>query len=149
MIQNLAQAREQVLDPTAAERVLVKLLHWSVHGPHSAGVTLTSEAQRLFDAHKLYFGLELLKGSRLHLMDAEEVAERAYLLPDGTWDTRFRAQRHQAHNPFSQQAITGFNKERWLTTEQDKLLRVLRANPDEDLHVQGYAPARAGLRRHR
>lgn len=139
VIQNLAQAREQVLDPTAAERVLVKLLHWSVHGPHSAGVTLTSEAQRLFDAHKLYFGLELLKGSRLHLMDAEEVAERAYLLPDGTWDTRFRAQRHQAHNPFSQQAITGFNKERWLTTEQDKLLRVLRANPDEDLHVQGYA----------
>lgn len=139
VIQNLPQAREQVLDPSAAERMLAKLLQWSVHGPRSPGVSLASEARRVFDAHQLYFGLELLKGSRLHLLDADEVAECAYLLPDGTWDSRFRARRHQRHNPFSQQAVTGLNKERWLTAEQDKLLRVLRANPDEDLHVQGYA----------
>ncbi|HEK0909736.1 TPA: hypothetical protein SMQ04_004529 [Pseudomonas putida] len=139
VIQNLSQAREQVLDPAAAEKVLARLLQWSVRGPHAPGVGLGSEARRLFDARKLYFGLEVIKGSRLQLLGAEEVAQREYLLADGTWDMRFRSLRHPRHNPFSQQAITGFNKERWLTREQDKLLRVLRANPDEDLHVQGYA----------
>ncbi|MDF0734300.1 hypothetical protein P0Y43_26795 [Pseudomonas entomophila] len=133
VVQNLAQAREQVLDPGAAEKVLAKLLAWAV------GKGLQAEARRLFDARKLYFGLEVIKGSRLQLLSAEEVAAADYLLADGTWDTQFRVRRHHAHNPFSQQTQTGFDKERWLTREQDKLLRVLRANPDEDLHVQGYA----------
>lgn len=133
VIQNLAQAREQVLDPGAAEKVLAKLLAWAATG------SLSDEAQRLFDARKLYFGLEVIKGSRLQLLSAEALAKGDYLLADGTWDMQYRVRRHHADNPFTQQTQTRFDKERWLTREQDKLLRVLRANPDEDLHVQGYA----------
>lgn len=138
VIQNLAQSQGQ-LDARAAEKVLGKLLAWAVDGAHSPGVGLLSEARRLFDARKLYFGLEVIKGSKLRLLDAEEVAAREYLLADGKWDFEFRIRRQQGDNPFSQQVVTGFDKERWLTVEQDKLLKVIRANLDEDIHVQGYA----------
>ncbi|QXH49957.1 hypothetical protein KSS94_18655 [Pseudomonas fakonensis] len=138
VIQNLAQSQGQ-LDVRGAEKVLGKLLAWAVDGAHSPGVGLLSEARRLFDARKLYFGLEVIKGSKLRLLDAEEVAAREYLLADGKWDFEFRIRRQQGDNPFSQQVVTGFDKERWLTVEQDKLLKVIRANLDEDIHVQGYA----------
>lgn len=138
VIQNLAQGQGGV-DALAAQKVLGRLLAWAVDGPHSAGVGLLSEARRLFDARKLYFGLEVLKGSRLRLLDSEQVQARAYLLADGKWDFDFRIRLQQAGNPFSQQVVTGLDKERWLTVEQDKLLKVIRANLDEDLHVQGYA----------
>ena len=138
VIQNLAQGGAKV-DALAAEKVLGRLLAWAVDGPHSADVGLLSEARRLFDARKLYFGLEVIKGSRLRLLDAEQVRARAYLLADGKWDFAFRIRLQQDGDPFSQQVTTGFDKERWLTVEQDKLLKVVRANLDEDLHVQGYA----------
>jgi hypothetical protein len=138
VIQNLAQGGARV-DASAAEKVLGRLLAWAVDGPHSANVGLLSEARRLFDARKLYFGLEVIKGSRLRLLDAEQVQAREYLLADGKWDFDFRIRLQQDGDPFSQQVTTGFDKERWLTVEQDKLLKVVRANLDEDLHVQGYA----------
>ena len=138
VIQNLAQAPDKV-DALAAEKILGKLLAWSVDGSHASDVCLLSEACRLFDARKLYFGLEVIKGSKLRLLDAEDVKRRDYLLADGRWDFDYRIRRHLQDNPFSQQVVTGFDKERWLTVEQDKLLKVVRANLDEDLHVQGYA----------
>ncbi|MFF7106991.1 hypothetical protein [Pseudomonas sichuanensis] len=138
VIQNLAQAQGK-LDAPAAEKVLGKLLAWSVDGPHSPDVSLLSEAHRLFDARKLYFGLEVIKASKLRLLTDEEVQGGDYLLADGKWDFDFRLRRQQADNPFSQQVVTGFDNERWLTVEQDKLLKVIRANLDEDIHVQGYA----------
>jgi hypothetical protein len=137
VIQNLAQGGK--VDAQAAEKVLGRLLAWAVDGRHSAQVSLLSEARRLFDARKLYFGLEVIKGSGLRLLGAEEVQQRAYLLADGKWDFDFRIRRHHDDNPFSQRVVTGFDRERWLTVEQDKLLKVVRANLDEDLHVQGYA----------
>ncbi|PAV69182.1 hypothetical protein WR25_00614 [Diploscapter pachys] len=112
VIQNLAQAQGQV-DARAAEKVLGKLLAWAVDGAHSPGVGLLSEARRLFDARKLYFGLE--------------------------WDFDYRIRLHHRDNPFSQRVTTGFDSERWLTVEQDKLLKIIQANLDEDIHVQGYA----------
>ena len=139
VIQNLAEGKGQGLDPAAAEKVLAKLLAWAVDGRHSPGVGLLSEARRLFDARKLYFGLEVMKGSKLHLLAADEVAAGQYLLPDGKWDFAFKVRRHLHNNPFRQQALIGVDKERWLTDAQDKLVRVVQANPDEDLHVQGYA----------
>lgn len=138
VIQNLAQAPGQV-DARAAEKVLGKLLAWAVDGAHSPGVGLLSEARRLFDARKLYFGLEVIKGSKLRLLDAEQVQAREYLLADGKWDFDYRIRLHHSDNPFSQRVTTGFDSERWLTVEQDKLLKVIQANLDEDIHVQGYA----------
>ncbi|TLP59178.1 MULTISPECIES: hypothetical protein [Pseudomonas] len=138
VIQNLAHNPGQV-DARAAEKVLGRLLAWAVEGAHSPGVGLLSEARRLFDARKLYFGLEVIKASKLRLMDEETVQAREYLLANGTWDFEFRIRRQHGDNPFSQQVVTGFDKERWLTVEQDKLLKVIRANLDEDIHVQGYA----------
>lgn len=138
VIHNLAQAQGQV-DARAAEKVLGKLLAWAVDGAHSPGVGLLSEARRLFDARKLYFGLEVIKGSKLRLLDAEQVRAREYLLADGKWDFDYRIRLHHRDNPFSQRVTTGFDRERWLTVEQDKLLKVIQANLDEDIHVQGYA----------
>ena len=119
VIQNLVEAKGQVLDPSATEKVLARLLAWSVDVRHSPGIGLLSEARRLFDARKLYFGLELIKGSKLHLLMADEVAAGEYLLPDGKWDFEFKIRRHQRNNPFRQQAITRFDRERWLTAVRD------------------------------
>ena len=138
VIQNLPMAGGKV-DHVKAEVLLGKLIAWEVDGKHRKSVSALSEARRLFDARKLYFGLEALKASRVRFLDSAQVLAREYLLPDGKWDFCFRVNRFHALNPFAQQVVTGLNRERWLTAEQDKLLRTLRANLDEHLDVQGYA----------
>ncbi len=139
VIQNLAQAQEQQLHAGSAEKILAKLLAWSVNARPESGPTLLSEAQRLFDQRKLYFGLDILKTLNLRLLMTDEVSARDYLLPDGKWDFDYKVRHHIRNNPFSQQLVTPRHKERWLSGAQDKLVRTFRANLDEDLHVQGYA----------
>lgn len=139
VIQNLAQAAEKDLNAGAAERVLAKLIAWAVDSRQSAAVGLLSEAQRLFDPRKLYFGLNAIKSLSLRFLLADEVSARDYLLPDGKWDVEFKVRHHTVNNPFSQQMVTPRHRERWLSPAQDKLVRTFRANLDEDLHVQGYA----------
>ncbi|MEX5343601.1 hypothetical protein [Pseudomonas sp. I2] len=139
VIQHLAKGAGQDLRPAAAEKLLAKLLAWAADSRHAPGVGLLTEARRLFDAQSLHHGLRLLKKANLRLMKADEVAARDYLHEDGTWDFTFSGHKYQAANPFSQQVFTGYDKERWLTREQDKLLRIVRADPGEDLHIQGYA----------
>lgn len=139
VIQNLAQAAEKDLNAGAAEKVLSKLIAWAVDSRQSAAVGLLSEAQRLFDPRKLYFGLNVIKNLNLCFLLAEEVSAQDYLLPDGKWDVGYRVRHHLGNNPFSQQMVTPKHREHWLTTAQDKLVRTFRANLDEDLHVQGYA----------
>ncbi|KAA6179285.1 hypothetical protein F3K50_02930 [Pseudomonas marginalis] len=139
VIQNLAQAEEKDLNAGTAERVLSKLIAWAVDSRQSAAVGLLSEAQRLFDPRKLYFGLNVIKNLNLRFLLAEEVSAQDYLLPDGKWDVGYRVRHHLGNNPFSQQMVTPKRREHWLTTAQDKLVRTFRANLDEDLHVQGYA----------
>ncbi|MFP3515029.1 hypothetical protein SB766_02295 [Pseudomonas sp. SIMBA_077] len=139
VIQSLAQASEHDLNCAAAERVLAKIIAWAVDANHSATVGLLSEAQRLFDPRKLYFGLNTLKKLNVRFLQADEVATRNYLLPDGKWDDGYKHRHHRANNPFSEQMVTPIHRERWLSAAQDRLVRVFRANRDEDLHVQGYA----------
>lgn len=138
VIQSLAQAAEKDLTSDAIERVLARLIAWSVDGQHSPEVGLLSEAQRLFDPRKLYFGLKVIKSLKMGLLLADEVAARDYLLPSGKWDVDYKVRRRLNNNPFSEQMVTP-KRERWLTAAQDKLVRTFRANLDEHLHVQGYA----------
>lgn len=139
VVQNLAQAAEKDLNAAAAEKVLAKLITWSVDSRKSAAVGLLSEGQRLFDPRKLYFGLNAIKSLNLRFLLTEEVLGRDYLLPDGKWDFGFKIRHHSGNNPFRKQMVTPRNRERWLSDAQDKLVRTFRANLDEDLHVQGYA----------
>jgi len=139
VIQHLAQAGEQGLTANGAEKLLARLLAWTLDAAGTSNASLLTEAQRLFDQRKLYFGLELLKPLNLRLLEAEEVAAGDYLLPNGRWDLCYKVRHHQRHNPFSQQMITARRRERWLSPAQDRLVRTFRANLDEHLHVQGYA----------
>lgn len=139
VIQNLAAAAEQDLTSHAAERVLAKLIAWAVDAQHSAASGLLSEAQRLFDPRKLYFGLNAIKSLNLRFLLADEVSARDYLLPNGKWDVGYKVRHHRGNNPFSEQMVTPRHREHWLSAAQDKLVRTFRANLDEDLHVQGYA----------
>lgn len=139
VIQNLAQAAEKDLTCAGAERILTKLIDWAVDAPAGGAATLLSEAQRLFDPRKLYFGFNALKTVNLRLLSAEEVAGRDYLLPSGKWDIGYKVRHLRSNDPFSQQMITPRQRERWLSPAQDKLVRTFRANLNEDLHVQGYA----------
>ncbi|MGH8449615.1 hypothetical protein [Pseudomonas sp.] len=139
VIQNLAQATEKDLTCTGAERILAKLIGWAVETPSPGTAALLSEARRLFDPRKLYFGFNALKTINLRLLSAEEVAARDYLLPTGKWDTDYKVRHLRGNDPFSQQMITPRHRERWLSPAQDKLVRTFRANLNEDLHVQGYA----------
>lgn len=138
VIQNLAQATQADLSCDAAEKILSRLIAWSVDS-RSSSATLLSEARRLFDARKLYFGLNAIKELNVRLLLAEEVAARDYLLPDGKWDASYKTRHHRNNDPFSEQMVTPRHRERWLSGAQDKLVRTFRANLDEDLHVQGYA----------
>ncbi len=137
VIQNLAQAAERDLNAAGAERILAKLIGWAVASREPTG--LLSEAQRLFDQGKLYYGLEAIKLLKLRLLEDEEVAAQDYLLPGGEWDSSFSIRHYRANNPYREHVITPRHRERWLSDAQDKLLRTFRANLNEDLHVQGYA----------
>ncbi len=137
VIQNLAQATEKDLNAAGAEKVLAKLIGWAVKARPPAG--LLSEAQRLFDQGKLYYGLEAIKQLNLRFLEAEEVAAQSYLLPGGEWDNTFNVRHHQHNDPYREHVVTPRHRERWLSDAQDKLVRTFRANLDEDLHVQGYA----------
>lgn len=139
VIQNLAQAAEKDLNAGAAETILSKLIAWSVDSRPSAAIGLLSEARRLFDPRKLYFGLNAVKGLNLRFLLADEVSARDYLLPDGRWDVAYKVRHRRSNDPFSEQVVTPRHRERWLSAAQDKLVRIFRANLDEDLHVQGYA----------
>ncbi len=139
VIQNLAQASEKDLTCSGAERILAKLIGWSVDVSASGAPTLLSEAQRLFDPRKLYFGLNVIKDLKLRLLLPEEIAGRNYLLPTGKWDFDYKVRHLRANDPFSQQMITPKHREHWFSPAQDKLVRTFRANLNEDLHVQGYA----------
>ncbi|WP_046270836.1 hypothetical protein [Pseudomonas syringae] len=139
VIQNLAQAAPKDLTSDAIERVLAKLIAWAVDTSISINVGLSSEAQRLFDSRKLYFGLNIVKKLNLRFLLADEVSAREYLLHDGKWDVEYKIRHHRGNNPFREQMVTPIHREHWLSTEQDKLVRTFRANLDEDLHVQGYA----------
>lgn len=138
VIQNLAQAAEKDLTSDAVEKVLARLVAWSVDGQHSADVGLLSEAQRLFDPRMFYFGLKVIKSLKLGLLLADEVASQDYLLASGKWDLGYKVRRRLSNNPFSEQMVTP-TRERWLSSAQDKLVRTFRANLNEHLHVQGYA----------
>ncbi|QHF46311.1 hypothetical protein PspS35_21880 [Pseudomonas sp. S35] len=139
VIQNLAQAVEKDLTSSGAECILDKLIGWAIDAPLSSTAALLSEARRLFDPRKLYFGFNVLKSVNLRLLSAEEVAARDYLLPTGKWDIGYKVRHLRSNDPFSQQMITPRHHERWLSPAQDKLVRTFRANLNEDLHVQGYA----------
>lgn len=137
VIQNLAQAAEKDLNAAGAERILAKLIGWAVASREPTG--LLSEAQRLFDQGKLYYGLEAIKTLKLRLLEDEEVAAQDYLLPGGEWDSSFSIRHYRANNPYREHVVTPRHRERWLSDAQDNLLRTFRANLNEDLHVQGYA----------
>lgn len=139
VIQNLVQSDEKSLTPAAAERVLTKLLDWSVEHSSPANPRLLSEAKRLFEPSKLYFGIEAIKKSKLRFLMADEVAAQEYLLPSGRWDVEFKHRHARDHHPFRRQMVTASHDERWLSGAQDHLVRTFRANLDEHLHVQGYA----------
>ncbi|MNF49626.1 hypothetical protein D3C84_309030 [compost metagenome] len=139
VIQNLVQVTEKDLAPAAVERILVKLLDWAVDTPSLATTKLLSEAKRLFDRSKLYFGIETIKKSKLRFLLADEVTAQKYLLPSGRWDVEYKYRHVRHHHPFQRQMVTLGYDERWLSGAQDHLVRTFRANLDEHLHVQGYA----------
>lgn len=139
VIQNLAQVAEKDLTAENAEKILAKLIGWAADPRQAAVGGLQAEARRLFDPRKLYFGLEVVKKLKLRFLLAEEVIAQDYLLPDGQWDAGYKLRHLQGNNPFSQHMVTPRHRERWLSAEQDTLIKTFRANLDENLHVQGYA----------
>lgn len=138
VLNHLPKATEAERTGDAVERVLEKLIAWSLK-PRHANATLLSEALRLFDPPTFAHGLEMARHLKLRFLSAEDVAAQHYLLPNGEWDRAFRVRQHRRNRPFSEQMISPWRRERWLTAAQDKLVRTFRANLDEDLHVQGYA----------
>jgi len=139
VIQHLVQVTEKDCTPAAVERILVKLLDWAVDTSSPTTPKLLSEAKRLFDRSKLYFGIEAIKKLKLSFLLADEVTAQKYLLPSGRWDVDYKYRHVRHHHPFHKQMVTLGHDERWLSGAQDHLVRTFRANLDEHLHVQGYA----------
>ncbi|WP_295461210.1 hypothetical protein [uncultured Pseudomonas sp.] len=138
VIQHLAENAGKST-PYSIEKILAKLIAWSIDSKKPADSSLLSEAQRLFSQKKLHAGLNNLKNIKIILLTKEEVEEADYLASDGTWDFNFKIRIKKKKIPFSEQMVTPRFRELWLSPAQDRLVRIFRANLGEDIHVQGYA----------
>lgn len=138
VIQHLTENPEKSTS-YSIEKILAKLIAWSIDSKKPANLSLLSEAQRLFNQKKLHAGLNNSKNININLLTKEEVEEADYLAGDGTWDFNFKISIKKKKIPFSEQMITPRFRELWLSPAQDRLIRVFRANLGEDIHVQGYA----------
>lgn len=84
-------------------------------------------------------GLGMLDDLMFILLDADDVAERKYLKPDGSWDFSFRIEYTTQLNPLKEAIATDSGETIFLTTPQFRIFKTLRSELDEHLNLQGLA----------
>lgn len=84
-------------------------------------------------------GLSLLPKVNARFLDEEAFAAKEYLLDSGHWDFDFRARYAEKFQPVRQVLYTPSEKEVRLSDQQARTYRMVMAEPDESIHIQGLA----------
>ena len=140
LIQNLPSLVRAGQTAPRIEAALAKALNAGLdssaeHGPQIFGQAV---AER-FSPVAFKEGLGLLDGLMFNLLEADEVAERMYLKPDGSWDFSFRIEHAAQLNPLKEAIATESGETIFLTTPQFRIFKTLRSELDEHLNLQGLA----------
>ncbi|WP_397458758.1 helicase [Pseudomonas asplenii] len=136
LIQNLPSLTSAGQTAPRIEAALAKALSAGLDsGPHIFGQAV---AER-FSPVGFKEGLDLLDGLMFNLLEMDEVADRKYLKPDGSWDFSFRIEHAAQLNPLQEAISTDSGKTIFLTTPQFRIFKTLRSELDEHLNLQGLA----------
>lgn len=140
LIQNLPSLVRAGQTAPRIEAALAKALSAGLdssaeHGPQIFGQAV---AER-FSPVAFREGLGLLDGLMFNLLEVDEVAERMYLKPDGSWDFSFRIEHAAQLNPLKEAIATETGETFFLTTPQFRIFKTLRSELDEHLNLQGLA----------
>jgi hypothetical protein len=126
--------------PVFAERVLmeaIKAAQAKVERDGSAA--LIDEAVESLDRAKLRAGHSLLPDLGLSLLDDEQADKHEYLTSEGQWDSGSRDRYNARDHELREQILLPSGATAFLTREQTRIYREIRAQSDDHLHVQGYA----------
>lgn len=124
----------------SAERVLAETVgHLNAQVKVSSLQAVRTSAVAHITREKIRAGLELLADFGIVLLDDEALTQRNYLTPEGSWDTSFLERHRERLTKSLQRVDLPSGERRLLTTEQSRVFRDVMAQPDDHMHVQGYA----------
>lgn len=140
LIQNLPSLVRAGHTAPRIEAALAKALSAGLDSDAEHGTHIFGQAvEERFSQVAFNEGLALLDGLMFNLLEVDEVAERKYLKPDGSWDFSFRIEHAAQLNPLKEAMTTASGGTIFLTTSQFRIFKTLRSELDEHLNLQGLA----------
>jgi hypothetical protein len=140
LIQNLPSFVRAGQAAFRIEALLAEALSAGLDSNAEYGAHIFSQAvAERFSAVAFKEGLGLLDGLMFNLLEVDEVAERRYLNPNGSWDFSFRIEHAARLNPLKEAIATDSGETIFLTTPQFRIFKTLRSELDEHLNIQGLA----------
>lgn len=130
LIQGLMQATAASL-----EKKLAQLLELAQQVGQAAFADVVAER---FQKKSFAAGLQRLSDLGIGLLDDHEIEQKDYLLADGRWDFTFTARQQQRLQPLEVLTCPD-GQQKTLSHQQARLYRILLAEADESMHVQGLA----------
>ena len=121
------------------ERILVEAIAvGNAEAERDGASAFAASALRMLDRKKIREGNELLADFGIQLLDHDVAVGRSYLTVDGHWDGSFK-ERYRTRSVEQLQTVVSAGKPGVLTEEQTRVFREFVAQPDDHMHVQGYA----------
>ena len=140
LIQNLPSLVRAGQTAPRIEAALAKALNAGLDSSAEYGAQIFGQAvAERFSPVAFKEGLGLLDGLMFNLLEVDEVAERKYLKPDGSWDFSFRIEHAAQLSPLKEAIATASGETIFLTTPQFRTFKTLRSELDEHLNLQGLA----------
>lgn len=140
LVQNLSSLVRAGLKAPKIESVLAKALSAGlVSDSESDGHTFGQAVSERFSVEDFKEGLGLIDSLMFNFLGDDEVADRKYQKPDGSWDFGFRIEHAAKLNPLKEVIYTASGESICLTTPQFRIFKTLRSEMDEHLHLQGLA----------
>lgn len=139
VIQNLPALNGKPKSEMLVEKALAELISvgTDLALTHPAG-TFSGLIAGRFKRELFEQGLALMPRLRLRFLDAEALDAKQYL-KDGHWDFNFCATHAQNLNPLKHSFETSSGKTISLSNQQSRTFRIIHAEPDESIHIQGLA----------
>lgn len=139
VIQNLPSLAGKSKSDTIAEKALAELISVgvSLSETHPPGAFASLIASR-FNRESFERGLTLMAQLRLRFLDQETLEARQFLA-GSQWNFSFCAAHAQRLNPLPNVFETPAGKVFCLSHQQSRTFRVIQAEPDESIHIQGLA----------
>ena len=140
LIQNLPSLVSAGQKAPSIESILAKALSAGRDSNAESGAqTFGRAVAERFSLVAFKEGLSLLDSLMFNLLELDEVAERKYLKPDGSWDFSFRIKHIAQLNPLKESIATASGETIFLTTPQFRIFKTLRNELDEHINLQGLA----------